>query len=49
MDYELYEELKMYMTHALESKGRPKEVLVTLTSLIEHVAEYFIDVDEEAK
>lgn len=45
MDYELYEELKFYINTKLEDKNNPKEVLKTLSGLIEHVAEFYLEED----
>jgi hypothetical protein len=43
LDYELFEELRVYITNTLEGKKNPKEVLKTLTALIEYVADCYLD------
>lgn len=43
MDYDLFEELKLYTANALEDKNNPKEVLKTLAALIDHVAEFYLE------
>jgi hypothetical protein len=45
MDNDLFEELKFYIESALEDKKNTKEVLKTLSGLIEHVAEFYLEED----
>ena len=42
MDYELYEELKTLVNRALDEKKNPKEVLKTISELINHIADDYL-------
>jgi hypothetical protein len=43
MDYELFEELKIYVLNALEDKKNPKEVIKTLSALIDNVVDFYLE------